>query len=92
MMETFTQHLHLPVTCVDHSEVMLSKLKGLTDPEAKRKCIGAEFIEVFKTYAIKLEKELGTKPKFLVQVRRATVWCLSALSLVFARLPFLCCV
>lgn len=46
VMATFTEHLHLPVTKVDHSAVMLAKLKGVTDPEAKRKIIGAEFIEV----------------------------------------------
>lgn len=46
VMETFTEHLHLPVTLVDDSAKMLAKLKGLTDPEAKRKCIGGHFIEV----------------------------------------------
>jgi GMP synthase (glutamine-hydrolysing) len=67
-METFNSHLQLPVTCVDHTGPMLEKLKGLSDPEAKRKAIGGAFIDVFKAYAVKLEKELGTKPKFLVQV------------------------
>jgi hypothetical protein len=45
-MEMFTQHLHLPVTMVDHSKVMLERLAGVSDPEKKRKIIGAEFIEV----------------------------------------------
>ncbi|GIL72048.1 hypothetical protein Vretimale_551 [Volvox reticuliferus] len=67
VMDTFNNHLHLPVTCVDHSKVMLDRLRGLTDPEAKRKAIGAEFIEVFKNYACELEQKLGKKPKFLVQ-------------------------
>jgi GMP synthase (glutamine-hydrolysing) len=48
-MEMFTQHLHLPVTMVDQSEAMLAKLKGVTDPEKKRKLIGAEFIQVCVT-------------------------------------------
>lgn len=74
MMEMFTQHLHLPVTKVDHAEVMLAKLKGVTDPERKRKIIGAEFIEVFKAFATKLESELGTKPTFLVQVSCCGRW------------------
>jgi len=69
VMETFTQHLHLPVTMVDDSVKMLAKLKGVSDPEAKRKAIGGHFIEVFNEYANKLERELGIKPKFLVQVR-----------------------
>lgn len=67
VMDTFTNHLHLPVTKVDHSEVMLTRLKGLKDPEAKRKAIGAEFIEVFKAAATEIEQRLGSKPKFLVQ-------------------------
>lgn len=70
-MEMFTQHLHLPVTMVDQSEIMLSKLKGVTDPEKKRKIIGAEFIEVFKTFAADMQKRLGHNPTFLVQVRHA---------------------
>lgn len=68
MMEMFTEHLHLPVTKVDHADVMLARLKGVTDPEKKRKIIGAEFIEVFKTFADNMERDLGHKPKFLVQV------------------------
>lgn len=69
MMEMFTQHLHLPVTKVDHSEVMLERLRGVSDPEKKRKIIGAEFIEVFKNFRNNMEADLGTKPTFLVQVR-----------------------
>lgn len=68
VMDTFNSHLHLPVVLVDHSKAMLQRLSGVSDPEAKRKAIGAEFIEVFKTYANQLEKELGKKPKFLLQV------------------------
>ncbi len=67
VMDMFKNHLHLPVTCVDHSKAMLDRLKGLSDPEAKRKAIGAEFIEVFKAYADELNAKLGKKPKFLVQ-------------------------
>lgn len=70
-MSTFNEHLHLPVVLVDHSKQMLARLAGVSDPEAKRKAIGAEFIEVFKAYATELEKKLGKKPKFLVQVRLA---------------------
>lgn len=67
VMDTFTEHLHLPVTCVDRSSQMLERLKGVSDPEAKRKAIGAEFIAVFQEFADGLEKELGHKPRFLVQ-------------------------
>ena len=66
-MSMFKEHLHLPVTCVDHVDKMLARLKGVSDPEAKRKAIGCEFIEVFKTFRDELEKKIGTKAKFLVQ-------------------------
>jgi GMP synthase (glutamine-hydrolysing) len=69
VMELFTEHLHLPVTMVDQSKSMLANLAGVTDPEKKRKIIGAEFIEVFKDFANNMERDLGHKPKFLVQVR-----------------------
>ncbi|KAI3426251.1 hypothetical protein D9Q98_008626 [Chlorella vulgaris] len=67
VMDTFNEHLHLPVTKIDDADRMLARLKGLTDPEAKRKAIGAEFIDVFSDFAHTLEKELGHKPRFLVQ-------------------------
>uniref|UniRef100_A0A061S0U0 GMP synthase [glutamine-hydrolyzing] n=1 Tax=Tetraselmis sp. GSL018 TaxID=582737 RepID=A0A061S0U0_9CHLO len=67
VMKTFKEHLHLPVTVIDDSERMLSRLKGLTDPEAKRKAIGAGFIEVFREFRAKMEREIGHVPRFLVQ-------------------------
>lgn len=67
VMDTFKNHLHLPVTCVDHVAPMMARLKGLTDPEDKRKAIGGEFIEVFKTFRDELEKTINHKCKFLVQ-------------------------
>jgi len=50
-MSTFESDLHLLVTCVDASEQFLSKLKGIEDPEQKRKIIGLEFIAVFGGFA-----------------------------------------
>jgi GMP synthase (glutamine-hydrolysing) len=44
----FTEKLGLKVVFVDASRRFLSKLRGVTDPERKRKIIGREFIEVFK--------------------------------------------
>jgi GMP synthase PP-ATPase subunit len=43
VVETFERDLHLPVTCVDATDQFLSKLKGVVDPEIKRKIIGKEF-------------------------------------------------
>ncbi|KAJ4835500.1 hypothetical protein Tsubulata_015495 [Turnera subulata] len=67
VMETFERDLHLPVTCVDASHEFLSKLKGVVDPEMKRKIIGKEFISIFDAFAHDLEQKLGTKPAYLVQ-------------------------
>jgi GMP synthase (glutamine-hydrolysing) len=45
----FAERLHLKVVFVDASRRFLTKLKGVRDPERKRKIIGREFIEVFKS-------------------------------------------
>jgi len=66
-MATFESDLHLPVTCIDASDRFLSKLKGVKDPEAKRKIIGSEFIYIFDDFALELEQKLGKRPTFLVQ-------------------------
>jgi len=52
----FTDRLRLPVVFVDASALFLDRLTGVTDPEQKRKIIGATFIEVFEQKAA----ELGT--------------------------------
>lgn len=44
------ERLHLPVTKIDATAEMMAKLKGVSDPEAKRKAIGGEFIECFKRF------------------------------------------
>ncbi|CAI9094086.1 OLC1v1029744C1 [Oldenlandia corymbosa var. corymbosa] len=67
VMETFERDLHLPVTCVDATEQFLSQLKGVVDPEVKRKIIGKEFINIFDAFAHDLEQKLGTRPAYLVQ-------------------------
>lgn len=67
VMETFEKDLHLPVTCVDATKQFLTKLKGVEDPEMKRKIIGKEFIRVFDAFAHDLECKLGRKPDYLVQ-------------------------
>lgn len=67
VMDTFEKDLHLPVTCVDATDQFLSKLKGVIDPETKRKIIGKEFICIFDAFAHDLEQKLGKKPAYLVQ-------------------------
>ena len=54
VMEMFAGRLHAKVVHVDASEQFLSALKGVADPEAKRKIIGREFVEVFQREARKL--------------------------------------
>jgi GMP synthase (glutamine-hydrolysing) len=44
----FVEKLKLPVRVVDASERFFSALKGISDPEEKRKIIGREFIRVFE--------------------------------------------
>ncbi|HXW04889.1 MAG TPA: glutamine-hydrolyzing GMP synthase [Vicinamibacterales bacterium] len=48
------ERLHLPLVPVDASRLFLDRLAGVTDPEQKRKIIGATFIEVFEEEARKL--------------------------------------
>ncbi|MCH8073287.1 MAG: glutamine-hydrolyzing GMP synthase [Proteobacteria bacterium] len=55
VMETFARHLGVNVIRVDVAERFFSALKGVSDPEEKRKIIGATFIEVFDEEAHKLE-------------------------------------
>jgi GMP synthase (glutamine-hydrolysing) len=55
VMEMFAGRLHASVLHVDASEQFLGHLKGVSDPEAKRKIIGREFVEVFQAEAKKLK-------------------------------------
>ena len=50
----FRNHYNIPLVHVNAETLFLNGLKGLTDPEAKRKFIGATFIEVFEAEARKI--------------------------------------
>ena len=54
-METFKENMNLNVIKSDSEEVFLRHLKGIHDPEQKRKIIGRTFIDVFDTEATKLK-------------------------------------
>ena len=54
VMATFARHMGVKVIRVDAAERFLDRLKGVCDPEHKRKIIGATFIEVFDDEAAKL--------------------------------------
>ncbi len=55
VMEMFAGRLQAKVIAVDASAQFLGHLAGVTDPEAKRKIIGREFVEVFQAEAKKLK-------------------------------------
>ncbi len=51
VMDTFARHLGVRVELIDAAEAFLRELSGVTDPEAKRKIIGREFVNVFQAEA-----------------------------------------
>ncbi len=55
VMATFAEHLGVKVVRVDAESLFLDALKGVTDPEQKRKIIGRVFIEVFDAEAQKID-------------------------------------
>jgi GMP synthase (glutamine-hydrolysing) len=55
VIAAFRDHFHVPLIAVDASERFLGRLAGVTEPEEKRKRIGAEFIRVFEEEAARLE-------------------------------------
>ena len=55
VMNTFKENMSLNVIKSDSEEVFLRHLKGVTDPEQKRKIIGRTFIDVFDSEATKLK-------------------------------------
>jgi len=62
VQDTFERHFHIKLITVDAKERFLKLLKGVTDPEKKRKVIGNEFISVFEEEAGKI-----TDAMFLAQ-------------------------
>jgi len=61
VMDMFVGKLHAKVMRVDAADQFLGHLKGVSDPEAKRKIIGREFVEVFKAAALTLTAGDATK-------------------------------
>ena len=55
VMDIYAQNFDMDIKCINAEERFLSKLKGVEDPEEKRKIIGKEFVEVFNEEAIKLK-------------------------------------
>ena len=55
VMETFARSLGVKVIHVDAADQFMGHLKGVSDPEQKRKIIGREFVEVFQAESQKLK-------------------------------------
>ncbi len=66
VQRTLRDKLGLHLDAIDAADRFLGKLKGVCDPEKKRKIIGNEFIKVFEREARRIEKKEG-KVKWLVQ-------------------------
>jgi GMP synthase (glutamine-hydrolysing) len=66
VQKTLRDKLGLRLDAVDATDRFLRKLKGVSDPEKKRKIIGNEFIKVFEKEARRIEKHEGNV-KWLVQ-------------------------
>lgn len=54
VVELFRGHYNIPLVHVDAEDLFLGELKGVDDPEAKRKIIGKLFIDVFEQEAKKI--------------------------------------
>jgi len=67
VIAAFRDNYRVPLVAVDAEDRFLAKLKGVAEPEAKRKAIGAEFIRVFEEEAAKLASHDGGGARFLVQ-------------------------
>ncbi|TAM47142.1 MAG: glutamine-hydrolyzing GMP synthase [Burkholderiaceae bacterium] len=69
VMDMFVGKLHARVIRVDAADQFLGQLAGVSEPEAKRKIIGREFVEVFKAQAHMLQASDATEngAKWLAQ-------------------------
>ena len=74
VMEMFVGKLHAKVIRVDAAEQFLGHLTGVSDPEAKRKIIGREFVEVFKAEAARLKAGLDGAYKGAKWLAQGTIY------------------
>ena len=74
VMDMFAGKLHAKVIRVDASDAFLGQLAGVSDPEAKRKIIGREFVEVFKAEAARLKAGLDGAHKGAKWLAQGTIY------------------
>src|SRR5215813_6128895 len=63
----FRDSYNIPLVHVEAEALFLGELKGVTDPEQKRKTIGKLFIDVFEAEAKKIASDGKGSPEFLAQ-------------------------
>lgn len=63
VQETLAEHLGINLTIADAGDKFLEGLRGVSEPEQKRKIIGNTFIDIFEEQAIRIEKEAGNSDK-----------------------------
>ena len=74
VMEMFVGKLYAKVVRVDAADQFLGHLAGVSDPEAKRKIIGREFVEVFKAEAARLKAGLDGAYKGAKWLAQGTIY------------------
>ncbi|EMR11179.1 GMP synthase (glutamine-hydrolyzing) domain-containing protein [Pneumocystis murina B123] len=67
IVETLNKHLGINLSVVDASNQFLNNLKGVKDPEDKRRIVGNTFIYVFKDETKKINAKIENKIRYLVQ-------------------------
>ncbi len=67
VVKMFHDNYNIPLIHVDASDLFLTELSGVSEPEAKRKTIGRLFIEVFEAEAKKIAGDGKGAPRFLAQ-------------------------
>ncbi|OWB78367.1 hypothetical protein B5S32_g2560 [[Candida] boidinii] len=65
--KTLDEGLGINLTVVDAGEEFLGKLRGVTDPEKKRKIIGNTFIDVFERVGAEIKPKDGSEIEYLLQ-------------------------
>jgi GMP synthase (glutamine-hydrolysing) len=64
---TFESHLGMELLAINASEEFLADLAGVTDPEIKRKRIGARFVRTFEAAQAEVTRRSGGRAAFLAQ-------------------------
>jgi len=60
--KTLTKHLSINLTVFDASDLSLDGLKGIANPEPKRKFNSSTFVDVFEAEALKVEEAAANPP------------------------------